>query len=227
MSIQQAVEADIADYDDPVFSVEIHPRAVVRWALAVEGGLFAAAIAGGLLCGVRPWLGMEGSPGVTAAAIGVGLVAGLIFTAAGIVCERLPGRAMEAFRRYIHTQIAPVFARCSRIQLALIAVAAGLGEEVFFRGWMQQGLAVLWPGTYGAVAAVLLSALAFGACHSLTRLYFVLATVGGVLFGLLFLCTQHIAAPVIAHAVYDFLMLLYLAPTASAGGQPTGAGDLG
>jgi len=92
----------------------------------------------------------------------------------------------------------------------LVALAAGVGEELLFRGLVQSGLSRLltdWPGQIVAVAA---ASVLFGLCHWLNATYAVLAMLAGAYFGLILLLTGNILAPITAHAAYDFLALVYL-----------------
>ncbi len=80
--------------------------------------------------------------------------------------------------------------------LLLISVAAGVGEEYLFRGFLQ--------GHTGLIAASLI----FGLCHFLTFGYFVFATLFGVFLGWFYQELDHAILPVIlAHAAYDWLAL--------------------
>ncbi len=79
--------------------------------------------------------------------------------------------------------------------IALLALGAGVGEETFFRGFLQtatvSSLADWGSGVLSQQAATVLGVAAvslfFGALHAATRLYFVFATVAGALFGASFL----------------------------------------
>jgi membrane protease YdiL (CAAX protease family) len=86
--------------------------------------------------------------------------------------------------------------------LAIIGVQAG-AEEIYFRGWLQPVLQRAWGGT----TAVLLTAVAFAGLHvmggarapiSLLNLF-----LGGVMFGLLALRGQGIAASLGAHIAWN------------------------
>lgn len=93
------------------------------------------------------------------------------------------------------------------VTLAFVGVAAVavqvLGEEAFFRGWLQSVLAKGW----GAAAAVSIGALAFAGLHLLggarTPLTLVNLALGGLWFGLLALRGGGIAASAAAHFVWN------------------------
>lgn len=84
------------------------------------------------------------------------------------------------------------------VSLALGA-AAGWGEEMLFRGVLQSELA----GQFGDIAALISSAVIFGALHAVTPLYAILAGVASLYFGELYLQYHNLAVPIICHGVYD------------------------
>jgi membrane protease YdiL (CAAX protease family) len=102
--------------------------------------------------------------------------------------------------------IAPLFARSSLVELTAIALLAGLGEELLFRGLIQAGLTEL----AGTGVALIAASLLFGLLHWVTRTYAVLAALFGVYLGGLFLVTGDLVAPIVTHAVYDVVALGYL-----------------
>jgi membrane protease YdiL (CAAX protease family) len=110
---------------------------------------------------------------------------------------------MVEIRRILDEIIGAFFVRCSTAELAVVAGVAGLGEEALFRGLVQGYLdARMEPET-----ALLLASALFGLVHPLTRAYVVLAAVFGCYLGWLWLVTQNLVAPVVAHGFYDFLAL--------------------
>jgi membrane protease YdiL (CAAX protease family) len=84
-----------------------------------------------------------------------------------------------------------------------MALASAIGEELFFRGGLQTGLVALWGAPVGLVVA----AGIFGVIHVPwnRRLVAWTATAGvmGLVFGLLYLATGELLAPIAAHAVIN------------------------
>ncbi len=99
---------------------------------------------------------------------------------------------------------------------ALIAAAAGLGEELLFRGLLQHGLAGWLAPPWGVWIALLAASLAFGCCHLLSTTYAVLAALIGLYLGLLLMFSGSLLAPALAHGLYDFVALVYLLRDARA-----------
>jgi membrane protease YdiL (CAAX protease family) len=103
-------------------------------------------------------------------------------------------------------RIAPIFAGCSPVQLALISLFAGLGEEALFRGVLQAGLETRFSLGPALVAA----SAAFGVVHLLTPAYAALAGLVGCYLGILFAVFDNLLVPLVAHALYDFVALSVL-----------------
>ncbi|GAB6187966.1 CPBP family intramembrane glutamic endopeptidase [Thermopirellula anaerolimosa] len=125
------------------------------------------------------------------------------------------GKPWQELRDFLDDVIAPLFLRCRAWHLLALSVAAGWGEELLFRGLLQQGLThvlTAWglPSTAASAAALLVAALLFGLAHPLTRLYVVGATVLGAYLGLCFELSGNLLVPAVAHAGYDFLVLAFL-----------------
>lgn len=103
-------------------------------------------------------------------------------------------------------QLGPLLAGRSRLQLALLALLAGVAEEVLFRGVIQVGLARAFSPAWALLAASSL----FGLAHFASAAYAVLAGVVGAYLGALFLLQGNLLVPVVAHALYDFVALIAL-----------------
>ncbi len=99
-----------------------------------------------------------------------------------------------------------MFSGWSLSQLALISVVAGVAEEALFRGAIQGSLA----RGVGPKLALVIASVLFGAAHLITWTYAVMATVMGAYLGALWLWTGNLITPMVAHALYDFVALIYL-----------------
>ncbi len=83
----------------------------------------------------------------------------------------------------------------------VLALIAGIAEELLFRGVLQ----TVAERTFPVFAAILLTNAIFGALHARTLFYAILAMMIGCWLGLLFHWTGSLMAPIIAHALYDFI----------------------
>jgi len=86
-------------------------------------------------------------------------------------------------------------------QLVLLSAAAGLGEELLFRGVIQEELGL-------GIASV-----AFGLMHDPTRELWPLAlwaAAVGAILGVLYQVTGNLFVPVLSHTLYDSAALVYI-----------------
>lgn len=122
---------------------------------------------------------------------------------------------LRELRRQVEWLIGEMFPAASIGQLAMVALLAGVGEELLFRGVLQTLLG--WWTT--PVIGLLITSLLFGAAHALSKLYFVLAAAIGLCFGWMTLYYNDLVAPMVAHSVYDFVALMYLSRVRVSSGQ--------
>jgi membrane protease YdiL (CAAX protease family) len=135
-----------------------------------------------------------------------------------VLMERFPIGPLRGLREMTSEVILRMFGGASIAQLAAVAVAAGIGEELLFRGLVQAGVSRFFGVGVGVIAASVL----FGVCHWLNTTYAVLAVLAGAYFGLWLVASGNILTPVVAHAAYDFLALVYLVRPASLIGSIKG-----
>ncbi len=114
-------------------------------------------------------------------------------------------------RRLIHEQLLPHFARASPLELAWLSLAAGVGEELLFRGFLISALqSQLDPQAVGGWLPLIVSSVLFGLAHSVSWTYLGMAMAVGFYFGGLLLATGSLWVPVTTHALYDFMALCWL-----------------
>lgn len=92
--------------------------------------------------------------------------------------------------------------RCRWYDLVLLAALAGVGEELLFRGVIDSGLSRINPWL-----ALIVSNVAFGLLHAMSRNYFLATTVIGLAMHFLANATgeRNLLAPMLAHGVYDYI----------------------
>jgi hypothetical protein len=174
-------------------------------AVTVEGGLAIAALA------LAVWLGVPlrrqfPDSGLSAVwSIALGLAATLPMLCLFWWLVHSQRSALQQLRQQVEWLVGEIFPSRRMAQLGLVALLAGVGEELFFRGVIQYKLAE-WMTP---LAGLVLTSVLFGLAHALSRLYFLLATLIGLYFGWLAL-RYNLLAPMTAHAVYDFAALMYL-----------------
>lgn len=185
------------DNDQPVISGR---WAFLTWAIVTEGALLVVAL---IACRLfdQPvsaslsWLDLALSIFVTGALL-------LLF----VILLRASAAPFRRIRDILERVLLPLMRNCHWLELAAISIAAGVGEEWLFRGFLQGELA----SHLGGVPAIVLASIVFGFCHYITRTYFILATVLGAIFGWLYFATNNLLTVIVIHSLYDFIALLIL-----------------
>jgi membrane protease YdiL (CAAX protease family) len=189
--------------ESPESDIEARRQTVVLLAVLVEGGLLAAASMLGWMVDQPPLRFFDW----TLQAVLWGVAATLPLLVLFLVLLRWPIGPFRRIQRFSEEVIRPLLAPCSWIDLLGISLLAGLGEEVFFRGVLQEAVSRRLPVWMG----VLVASVLFGLVHSITVTYAVLATLMGVYLGCIWLYADHnLLVIVVTHALYDFIVLMWL-----------------
>jgi uncharacterized protein len=117
---------------------------------------------------------------------------------------------LRSLTRLVDESVTPLFHGCNLIDMACIALLAGVGEELLFRGLFQAGLARLIGGDAGVWVGLIVAAVLFGLLHWLTATYALLAGLIGLYLGILLIVTDNLVVAMVAHTAYDLAMLVYL-----------------
>jgi membrane protease YdiL (CAAX protease family) len=183
-------------------SVERQRLELVWMAVAFEGGLAVLAWLLGWLLDQYPLPKIHWSAGDVLS----GLVASLPMLLFFLVCIRWPIGPLGRIKTFSEEIVRPLFRHCSWIDLAVISLMAGLGEEMLFRAVIQDFLVDrlnLWAG-------IVFANVLFGLMHLITPTYAVLAALMGVYLGCVWLYSSNLLVAITAHAFYDFVALFYL-----------------
>lgn len=170
-------------------------------AVVFEGGLGVLAVVLGLWLDIPVFGGIK----VDLATVGWGLLALAPMLAILYFVTHARWSILVRLRKGID-DITRLFANSSWLDFALISLLAGVGEEALFRGLMQTGL----TEPLGLWWAIVLTSLVFGLVHFVSLGYAIYAAIVSVYLGWLFVAFNNLLVPIIAHAVYDFLALIYL-----------------
>lgn len=120
-------------------------------------------------------------------------------------------RVFRELRELVLEKLMPILRGIPVWGLLLISLGAGFGEEWLFRGFLQQLVKSWFDIEFGSWLAVLIVALIFGACHALSKTYFIVTFFIGIYFGYLMELTDSVLPAALSHATYDFIALVYLA----------------
>ena len=122
----------------------------------------------------------------------------------------LPFKTVEFTRRFLHSVYRDFIRHCSVMQLLLVAIMSGIGEELLFRGILQTSITNgCGGGIWGLAIGVVLTSALFGIVHPINKLYVFLCFVIGIYLGLLFAWSDNnLIVPIIIHALYNFVIFL-------------------
>ncbi len=81
-------------------------------------------------------------------------------------------------------------------QLLLVSLSAGVGEEILFRGFLQEKTNIYF------------ASVMFGLLHWISFTYAVFATLMGLYLGWLMNHYDSLFVPIVVHALYDFMALI-------------------
>ncbi|NND99851.1 MAG: CPBP family intramembrane metalloprotease [Pirellulaceae bacterium] len=125
--------------------------------------------------------------------------------------RRIPAQSVRNLERLSEDGMFKTLLQLRGVELILISICAGVGEELLFRGWLMYFLASGSGGEPSVIelgAALVASSIAFGMVHPISKLYVFLAALMGLYFGLLLIYTGNLLVPIAAHAAYDAAQLI-------------------
>ncbi len=174
------------------------------FALFVAGesalGILAVLLSWGAEIPIRSQLRIEG------ASFARGLAACSLMIVVYLISRRISWKPVADLGRQMDRLIQEIFATSSWPELAVISAAAGIGEELLFRGVLQPWIAMYsWP-----LVGIVIASVLFGAVHALSTTYFVAATLLGLFLGWMTEAYDDLVGPIVAHAVYDFVVILLI-----------------
>jgi uncharacterized protein len=149
-----------------------------------------------------------------------GLACTLPLALLAVVLDRLEEQSVAlqevsaAVNRAVYTLLGGTFKPLLALVTAVtLGIVAGWGEELLFRGVLQNFLIHQSSNT---VLGVVGSSVLFGLVHAVTPLYVILTLVASIYFGSIYIFFDHnLTVPIVCHAVYDVGALLYAHYTVS------------
>lgn len=185
--------------------MELEPprrRDALLLALGFEGGLLVLALCLGWLLDEPPLAHIRW--GSWDAALGVAATLPLLL--GFMMCLRWPVGPLRRIRGFADEVIRSYFGGCTLLDLAAVALLAGLGEEMLFRGVLQ-GVLGRWLGPW---LGLVVASIAFGLVHPITPFNVLLAALAGLYLGALYLWTDNLLTAALPHALYDWAALAFL-----------------
>lgn len=172
-----------------------------------EGSMIGIAWLIGWFVDVNPFANLS----VDGSALFWGMIGTLPLFLLFLLFYRFPVGPLHPIKNSLLEILGPVFSVCGRYELAILAVVAGISEEVLFRGLLQPWL----EGLLGLTGGVILSNVIFGLLHWITPMYAVIAGLIGLYLAYMMDVTgsRFLLTPIVIHALYDFLAFLIVAET--------------
>lgn len=142
----------------------------------------------------------------------LGVLAGLIVVAISAMLERV-----AEWARRLSNAFAGLLGPMSWTQISVFALTSSIGEELLFRGFLQQWLSVsVLSGDFARWGALIITSVVFGLIHvGPDRKTFlpwtVMAVAMGFVLGAMYMYTGNVLAPVLCHFTINFINLTQIA----------------
>jgi len=166
-----------------------------------EGGLLVVALVLGRIVGVNPTAELFWS----VRDFGIGLLATIPMLLLLVAAYLTSFAPLKQIREFLRDAIGPFLHRCRLIDILLLALLAGVCEEILFRGFLYQ-----WINVSNPTLAVMFTNVLFGFAHAVTPMYALLAGFIGLYLTALMTIdgTPNLLIPITAHSAYDFVAFL-------------------
>jgi membrane protease YdiL (CAAX protease family) len=132
--------------------------------------------------------------------------------------SKLPLKSIQSLNDVASVQLWSLLKGLTTPQLITLALTAGVGEELLFRGWLMQSITgnLSTCSAESLFAGIVGSSLLFGFAHPISRMYILLAFLMGCFFGVLYWWTGNLIAPIAAHWIYDAILMVAFVRTRHA-----------
>ncbi|WP_157954084.1 CPBP family intramembrane glutamic endopeptidase [Microbulbifer sp. A4B17] len=100
-------------------------------------------------------------------------------------------------------QLTPLFSKLTSSQMVWVAIAAGICEELLFRGFLQSWLSQLSSPFLGLLGASLIFAL----LHCASWVYFFLTFMIGLILGIFYQMSGGLVGVMVWHSIYDLFAI--------------------
>jgi len=189
--------------DDPDSEIDGPSRAeIIVFAVFFEGGLAPLSVFLGWLLQHKP---LEGFAWSGADAVW-GVVATIPLILMFLAIMRWPIGPLSGVRKFWDTEVTPLLAQSSWSEIALVSIAAGVGEEMLFRGVLQAA----FSSWFGVPWGLTLTSMLFGLLHPISIPYVVMTCIIGFYLGTVWIVSGNLLTVMVVHALYDFAALGYL-----------------
>ncbi len=117
-------------------------------------------------------------------------------------------------QEFVVEHLTPMFRGSSIFEMLLLSVMAGFCEELLFRWCLQGGIASLLEDRAGQLVSqaigLLVASILFGLCHWVNTSYGMTTIFVGAFLGWTMIASETFLVPAVAHAIFDFVALIYI-----------------
>lgn len=121
---------------------------------------------------------------------------------------------LQPMQEFVIENLYPVFRGSTIFEMLLLSVMAGFCEELLFRWCLQGGISSLLESRTGQPVSLtiglLVASILFGLCHWVNTSYGMTTLFVGVFLGLTMIWSGSFLVPAMAHAIFDFVALIYI-----------------
>jgi len=141
-----------------------------------------------------------------------GVVFGILLAGLMLLVQLIPSNSMKTLNDASTAQVLQLLRGMSLAQLVTVALTAGVGEELLFRGWLMQ----LFTGNVHSCSlqelllGLCISSLIFGLVHPMSILYIILASVMGIVLGAIYWIFDNLLVSIVTHWIYDAILMVWL-----------------
>jgi len=182
----------------------IDPQKFFKTAFIFESSLILVAIILGAIAEINPFEFMIFNERVLLN----GIIGTLPLCVIFLALNHIKTDALLKIRQVLYDTLGESLLHLHWTDLFILAMVAGVSEELLFRGVIQPWLENSW----GIVAGLIISSIIFGLVHAVTLLYFVLAASVSFYLGLYldYETTRNLVTPIIIHGLYDFFAFIVI-----------------
>ena len=169
-----------------------------------EAALIPLAILLGWIGSINPFANIF----FTETALANGVIGTIPLILIFLAFEQIQAKSIGNIRRLLLDTLGPGLLHRHWTDLLILALIAGIAEELLFRGVIQPWIEQFW----GVTAGLVISNFIFGLVHAVTPLYALLAGIVGMYLGLSlnYGTEKNLLVPIIIHGLYDFLAFVAL-----------------
>ena len=182
----------------------IDPDKFFKTACYFEGSLILVAIVLGWVADIDPFENIHFSE----LAVVYGVIGTIPLILLFLSMEFMEIESLQEIRKILIDTLGPSLQKQNWADFFILAMLAGISEEILFRGVIQPWMELSWGMTAGLIA----SSLLFGFVHAVTPLYIVIATLMSIYLGLAldYGGQRNLLTPVLIHGLYDFVAFILI-----------------